>query len=55
MQATWDTPWNSRIAAGIRNLTDEDPPLSYANFANTFDPSYDIPGRFWYVQYTQRF
>jgi iron complex outermembrane recepter protein len=55
LQATWDTPWNSRIAAGIRNLTDEDPPEAYNTFANTFHPEYDIPGRFWYVQYTQRF
>ena len=54
-QVTWDTPWNSRIAAGIRNLTDEDPPEAYNTFANTFHPEYDIPGRFWYVQYTQRF
>ena len=25
------------------------------NFANSFDPNYDIPGRYWYMQYTQRF
>ena len=54
-QVTWDTPFNSRVAAGIRNLTDEDPPLSYNTFSNSFHPEYDIPGRFWYVQYTQRF
>ena len=54
-QATWDAPWNARITGGIRNLLDEDPPFSASAFANSFDPSYDIPGRFWYVQYTQRF
>jgi iron complex outermembrane recepter protein len=55
IQATWDAPWNARVTGGIRNLGDEDPPLSYSTFANTFDPQYDIPGRFWYVQYTQKF
>ena len=55
VQASWDAPWNARIAAGIRNVGDEDPPISYSNFANSFDPNYDIPGRFWYVQYTQKF
>ena len=54
-QATWDAPWNGRITAGVRNLTDEEPPFSASAFANSYDPSYDIPGRFWYVQYTQRF
>ncbi len=55
LQGTWDTPWNSRIAAGVRNLADEDPPVAYNTFANSFHPEYDIPGRFLYVQYTQRF
>jgi iron complex outermembrane receptor protein len=55
LQATWDTPWNGRITGGIRNLTDENPPVSYSTFANSFDPQYDVPGRFWYVSYTQRF
>ena len=54
-QVSWDAPWNARIAAGIRNLADEDPPISFSNFANSFDPNYDIPGRFWYVQYMQKF
>ncbi|HET9484464.1 MAG TPA: TonB-dependent receptor, partial [Xanthomonadales bacterium] len=54
-QVTWDTPWNGRVAGGLRNLTDEDPPFAYSAFANTFDPQYDVPGRFWYVSYTQRF
>jgi iron complex outermembrane receptor protein len=55
LQGTWDTPWNGRIAAGVRNLSDEDPPVSFSNFSNSFDPQYDIPGRFWYVRYTQQF
>jgi iron complex outermembrane receptor protein len=55
LQGTWDTPWNGRVTAGIRNLFDEDPPLAFDAFANTFDPQYDVPGRFWYVQYNQKF
>jgi iron complex outermembrane receptor protein len=55
LQGTWDAPWNGRVTAGVRNLFDEDPPLSFSNFANSFDPNYEIPGRFWYVQYSQKF
>jgi iron complex outermembrane recepter protein len=55
LQGTWDSPWNARVTAGIRNLFDEDPPTAYSNFANSFDPQYDVPGRFWYVQYSQKF
>lgn len=55
LQGTYDTPWNSRVTAGVRNVLDEDPPLVYSVNANTVDPQYDIPGRFWYVQFTQKF
>ena len=47
--------WNARIAGGIRNMFDEDPPVAFSAFANSFDPQYDVPGRFWYVNYTQKF
>ncbi len=55
LQGTWDAPWNARITAGVRNLFDEDPPVAFSTFANSFDPQYEVPGRFWYVQYTQKF
>ena len=55
VQATWDAPWNARIGAGIKNVFDEDPPFAASAFANSFDPGYEVPGRFWYVQYTQKF
>jgi iron complex outermembrane receptor protein len=55
LQGTWDAPWNARVTAGIRNLFDEDPPLAFDAFANTFDPQYEVPGRFWYLAYSQRF
>jgi iron complex outermembrane recepter protein len=54
-QLTWDAPWNARITGGIRNLFDEEPPVAFSAFANSFDPQYDVPGRFWYVQYMQKF
>jgi iron complex outermembrane receptor protein len=55
LQGTYDTAWNSRITAGVRNLFDEDPPVAFSTFANSFDPQYDVPGRFWYVSYSQKF
>jgi iron complex outermembrane receptor protein len=55
VQGTWDAPWNGRVTAGIRNVFDEDPPVSFSTFANSFDPQYDVPGRFWYMQYSQKF
>jgi len=55
VQASWDAPWNARITAGLRNAFDEDPPVSFSTFAGNFDPSYELPGRFWYVRYRQAF
>jgi iron complex outermembrane receptor protein len=55
LQATWDAPWNGRISAGVNNVTDRDPPFAYSAFANTFDPQYPVPGRFWYIMYMQKF
>jgi len=55
IQVRWSAPWNAQIAAGVRNAFDEKPPVSIATFANSFDPSYDVPGRFFYARYTQRF
>jgi outer membrane receptor protein involved in Fe transport len=54
-QARWDAPWDARLSLGIRNLLDEDPPVSYATFDGNFAPHYEVPGRFWYLGYTQRF
>jgi iron complex outermembrane receptor protein len=51
----WNAPWNARITVGVNNLFDEDPPRSATTFANSFDPQYEVPGRFYYMRYTQRF
>ncbi len=40
---------------GVNNAFDRDPPLSYTTFANSFDPQYEIPGRFFYMRYNQKF
>lgn len=55
LQAGRETPWNGRVVIGLRNAFDRDPPVSYSTFANSFDPAYPLPGRFWYVQVVQRF
>ena len=51
----WNAPWNARITLGVNNVFDKDPPRSASTFANSFDPQYEIPGRFLYMKYTQRF
>lgn len=55
LQARWDAPWDARLSAGVRNLFDQDPPVLSAGSENNFDPAYEIPGRFLYVSYAQRF
>ncbi|WP_179959221.1 TonB-dependent receptor plug domain-containing protein [Pseudoalteromonas rhizosphaerae] len=54
-QGSWYTPYNSTISVGIRNLLDKEPPKAYSAFANTYDPAYRTPGRFFYVSFTQKF
>lgn len=51
----WKAPWNGKITLGVNNVFAKDPPTSYSTFANSFDPAYEIPGRFVYMQYNQKF
>jgi len=51
----YSTPWNAKVALGVNNVFDKDPPRSVSAFANSFDPQYEIPGRFFYMRYTQKF
>ena len=51
----WKTPWNGQITIGVNNAFDRDPPKAYTTFANSFDPQYEIPGRFFYMRYNQKF
>jgi outer membrane receptor protein involved in Fe transport len=47
---------NLRVTAGINNLLDQDPPVSFTTFANSFDPSmYEVPGQFGYVRFSMTF
>ncbi len=54
-QVGYELPWQASIAIGGNNLFRKDPPLAPAAFGNSFDPSYDIPGSFYYLRYTQKF
>ncbi|MGD9582569.1 MAG: TonB-dependent receptor [Lysobacterales bacterium] len=55
VSAFWNTPWDGKITFGVNNLFDKDPPISVQAFANSFDPQYEVPGRFYYVRYNQKF
>ncbi len=55
-QVGWNAPWNGRIALGVRNAFDKQPPPSFNAFANSTLQGYDLPdGRFWYASYSQKF
>ena len=51
----WNAPWNAKIAVGINNVFDKNPPIVLNAFANTFDPQYEVPGQFFYMRYSQKF
>ncbi|WP_394763837.1 TonB-dependent receptor domain-containing protein [Phenylobacterium sp.] len=57
-QLRWTPPmWDSqfRIAAGVNNLFDKDPPGCFSCSLNNFDPNaYDVPGRFFYLRLSYR-
>ncbi len=55
LQVRWKAPWNATISGGVRNVFDKDPPVAISASNNSFDPSYDIPGRFFYMSYNQKF
>ncbi|MBZ9612809.1 TonB-dependent receptor domain-containing protein [Rheinheimera maricola] len=55
VQMGWTAPWDTQFTVGIRNLFDKEPPLAFSAFANTYDPTYRLPGRFGYVSLTHKF
>lgn len=55
VSAYWNTPWDGKITFGVNNVFDKDPPVAFSAFANSFDPQYEVPGRFYYVRYNQKF
>lgn len=54
IEGSWDAPWRGRITLGVRNAFNRSPPVSYSS-ANSFFPDYDVPGRFFYASYRQKF
>lgn len=55
IQFRYNTPWKGTIMVGLNNVWDKDPPVSYSTSYNMFDPQYDLPGRYMYMQYKQKF
>ena len=51
----WNSPWNAVVTVGVNNLFDKNPPIALESFANSFDPQYEVPGRFFYFRYAQKF
>ncbi len=54
LQLRWQPVHGMELSLGVNNAFDRDPPVSY-NVYNSYDPAYDIPGRFWYANWRQRF
>lgn len=54
ISAWMDTPWRARVTLGIQNVLDRDPPYSPTT-TNSFGPEYELPGRFYYMRYHQKF
>ncbi|MDE2226178.1 MAG: TonB-dependent receptor, partial [Xanthomonadaceae bacterium] len=56
LEAGWAFPWRGMFTLGVRNAFDRGPPIAYSYAqANSFIPDYDIPGRFFYASYRQKF
>ncbi len=55
IQFRYNTPWKGTIMVGLNNAWDKGPPVSYYTSYNMFDPQYDLPGRYMYMQYKQKF
>lgn len=55
LSGSWEAPWNATVRLGVRNLFRKDPPFMLTAFANSFDQAYDIPGRYYWMSYQQRF
>ncbi|MBS0383053.1 MAG: TonB-dependent receptor [Proteobacteria bacterium] len=51
----WDAPWHAKVALGVRNAFDRNPPVSRSGTINSFFADYDVPGRFWWLGYRQGF
>ena len=53
---SYKTPFESTLRVGINNAFDKDPPVFRDGTTNSYDAvTYDVPGRFWFVSYSQKF
>ncbi|UXI66852.1 TonB-dependent receptor domain-containing protein [Tahibacter amnicola] len=55
LQGSWQAPWEATFTLGVRNAFDRQAPVAYSAGANSFFADYDVPGRFWYASYRQKF
>jgi len=57
VQVGYSFPWNGSVSVGVQNLFARKPPILYTTSAgSSFDANYyDLPGRFLFVEYRQRF
>jgi len=55
LEASWQAPWNAKFTLGVRNAFDRDTPVAYSSQFNSTFADFDVPGRYWYASYRQRF
>jgi iron complex outermembrane receptor protein len=57
IQVGYQLPWKGSVDVGVNNVFNRKPPILYTNSqAISFDPAYyDMPDRYFYVEYRQRF
>ncbi|HUS23717.1 MAG TPA: TonB-dependent receptor [Candidatus Binatia bacterium] len=57
VQLSWHMPtWDVHLTGGVKNVLDQDPPVSYSAFANSYDNSlYEVPGVFPYLRLAKSF
>lgn len=56
LTGSWTASWKGVFTLGIRNAFDREPPHAWSYSGNnSFFPEYDVPGRFFWMSYRQRF
>jgi iron complex outermembrane recepter protein len=56
ISVAYKTPFDASIRLGVNNVFDKDPPVARDATTNSYDAvTYDVPGSFWFVNYTQKF
>ncbi len=56
VSVAYRTPFDSTLRVGVNNVFDKDPPVFRDTTTNSYDSvTYDVPGSFWFVSYSQKF